>query len=293
MRSGEDFRVTVRRGAKAVRPHLVAHVVLPDAVRRPGPVRRIRREPVRRFGRRPQPGEAPAPSPDARRGSTELPDGTRVVVRALPAGDAARRRPWPTTSKRALRPGGGPMKYVLVGLLQGYRFAISPLYGQVCRYHPTCSAYALEAVQTHGACAAPGWRCGGSCAATPGPPAASTRYPPQDRTVSTIVGDRPASRTGELMGFLSDIGSAIMTPLYYAVSAILLAGTGCSPRSCRIRLDLGAGHRRPDRHGPRAADPAVRQADQVEPEHAAAAAADQGAAEEVRPRPGEARPGDR
>ncbi len=43
------------------------------------------------------------------------------------------------------------MKYVLIALLKAYRFAISPLYGQVCRYHPTCSAYALEAVQTHGA----------------------------------------------------------------------------------------------------------------------------------------------
>jgi putative membrane protein insertion efficiency factor len=43
------------------------------------------------------------------------------------------------------------MKYVLIWLLKGYRFAISPLYGQVCRYHPTCSAYALEAVQAHGA----------------------------------------------------------------------------------------------------------------------------------------------
>ncbi|MGH3423793.1 MAG: membrane protein insertion efficiency factor YidD [Nocardioidaceae bacterium] len=43
------------------------------------------------------------------------------------------------------------MKWVLVGLLKAYRFAISPLYGQVCRYYPTCSAYALEAVQTHGA----------------------------------------------------------------------------------------------------------------------------------------------
>lgn len=42
------------------------------------------------------------------------------------------------------------MKHVLVWLLKGYRFAISPLYGQVCRYHPTCSAYALEAVQMHG-----------------------------------------------------------------------------------------------------------------------------------------------
>ena len=43
------------------------------------------------------------------------------------------------------------MKHLLIWLLKGYRFAISPLYGQVCRYHPTCSAYALEAVETHGA----------------------------------------------------------------------------------------------------------------------------------------------
>jgi len=43
------------------------------------------------------------------------------------------------------------MKHVLIALLKAYRFAISPLYGQVCRYHPTCSAYALEAVQSHGA----------------------------------------------------------------------------------------------------------------------------------------------
>lgn len=43
-----------------------------------------------------------------------------------------------------------PMRPVLVGLLRVYRTLISPLYGQVCRYHPSCSAYALEAVQTHG-----------------------------------------------------------------------------------------------------------------------------------------------
>ncbi len=42
------------------------------------------------------------------------------------------------------------MTRLLVLLLRGYRYAISPLYGQVCRYHPTCSAYALEAVTVHG-----------------------------------------------------------------------------------------------------------------------------------------------
>ena len=42
------------------------------------------------------------------------------------------------------------MKFLLIWLLRGYRFAISPLYGQVCRYHPTCSAYALEAITVHG-----------------------------------------------------------------------------------------------------------------------------------------------
>jgi putative membrane protein insertion efficiency factor len=42
------------------------------------------------------------------------------------------------------------VKYLLIGLLRAYRAVISPLYGQVCRYHPSCSAYALESVQRHG-----------------------------------------------------------------------------------------------------------------------------------------------
>jgi putative membrane protein insertion efficiency factor len=35
-------------------------------------------------------------------------------------------------------------------LLRGYRAVISPLYGQVCRYYPSCSAYTLESVQQYG-----------------------------------------------------------------------------------------------------------------------------------------------
>jgi len=39
---------------------------------------------------------------------------------------------------------------VLVVLLRVYRAVISPLYGDVCRYYPSCSAYVLGAVQEHG-----------------------------------------------------------------------------------------------------------------------------------------------
>lgn len=39
---------------------------------------------------------------------------------------------------------------VCVVILRGYRAAISPLYGDVCRYYPSCSHYTLQAIQTHG-----------------------------------------------------------------------------------------------------------------------------------------------
>lgn len=43
------------------------------------------------------------------------------------------------------------MRRVLVVLIGGYRYLISPMLGNHCRYHPTCSAYAQEAIEIHGA----------------------------------------------------------------------------------------------------------------------------------------------
>jgi putative membrane protein insertion efficiency factor len=40
---------------------------------------------------------------------------------------------------------------LVLGFLAGYRKVISPLYGDVCAYYPSCSAYAVGAVQQHGA----------------------------------------------------------------------------------------------------------------------------------------------
>lgn len=38
----------------------------------------------------------------------------------------------------------------VIALLMAYRRVVSPLYGDVCRYHPSCSCYAQGAVQQSG-----------------------------------------------------------------------------------------------------------------------------------------------
>jgi uncharacterized protein len=40
---------------------------------------------------------------------------------------------------------------VPIALIRGYQLVVSPLLGPRCRFHPSCSQYALEALQEHGA----------------------------------------------------------------------------------------------------------------------------------------------
>ncbi len=70
-----------------------------------------------------------------------------------------------------------PLARLLALPIRGYRLILSPWVGWHCRYHPTCSAYALEALEKHGGLKG-GWlalrriaRCNpwGSCGYDPVP----------------------------------------------------------------------------------------------------------------------------
>ncbi len=43
------------------------------------------------------------------------------------------------------------IRSILVALVRGYQLALSPLLPAACRYFPSCSAYAIEALERHGA----------------------------------------------------------------------------------------------------------------------------------------------
>ncbi|HEX4880762.1 MAG TPA: membrane protein insertion efficiency factor YidD [Porticoccaceae bacterium] len=74
---------------------------------------------------------------------------------------------------------------ILIGLIQGYRWLLSPLLGAHCRFYPSCSAYGVEALRIHGGargcwllagriCRCHPWNAGG---VDPVPPVISARRP--------------------------------------------------------------------------------------------------------------------
>ncbi|WP_395826393.1 membrane protein insertion efficiency factor YidD [Collimonas sp.] len=85
------------------------------------------------------------------------------------------------------------MKMPLLFLLRLYKLGISPFLGQNCRFYPSCSDYAAEAIRTHGAlkgsmlagrrlCKCHPWHPGG---VDPVPPQQSTRSSQSPQSPST------------------------------------------------------------------------------------------------------------
>lgn len=42
------------------------------------------------------------------------------------------------------------MRRLIIGLLKGYQYCVSPLFPASCRFWPNCSSYSVEAVEKHG-----------------------------------------------------------------------------------------------------------------------------------------------
>ena len=89
----------------------------------------------------------------------------------------------------------GPVARLLLALVGGYRRWISPALAPHCRFAPSCSAYAAQALRTHGAPRG-GWltlrrlaRC------HPFHPGGHDPVPPARSTSGTMV-RRPVSRSG-------------------------------------------------------------------------------------------------
>ena len=87
------------------------------------------------------------------------------------------------------------MRRLLISLVKGYRLLLSPWLGQSCRFEPTCSVYAIGALEQHGAAKGSYLtlhrivRCQPWCQGGHDP------VPPKAR--------QPASQPGSLFSFLS------------------------------------------------------------------------------------------
>lgn len=87
------------------------------------------------------------------------------------------------------------MQRLLIAIVRGYRLLLSPWLGSACRFVPTCSVYAIEALERHGAlqgsylAARRLVRCGPWCDGghDPVPPAGAAGQPVRHGVFSSLV----------------------------------------------------------------------------------------------------------
>jgi putative membrane protein insertion efficiency factor len=51
------------------------------------------------------------------------------------------------------------VRSILIGLIRAYQYVLSPLLGQRCKYYPSCSSYAIDALREHGVVRGTGMAC--------------------------------------------------------------------------------------------------------------------------------------
>ena len=89
------------------------------------------------------------------------------------------------------------MKHLLIALLRAYKFAISPMFGQTCRYYPSCSSYAMEAIRVHGSLKGSWLAIRRLARCHPWTPGGVDHVPPKaERGASRVATPRPAPATG-------------------------------------------------------------------------------------------------
>jgi len=54
-------------------------------------------------------------------------------------------------TRRLLWAGGAPVRWAMLALIRVYQLTLSAWLGGQCRFYPSCSQYAREAIQVHGA----------------------------------------------------------------------------------------------------------------------------------------------
>ena len=191
----------------------------------------------------------------------DLPQGSLVSSTTAAAATLLMRS---IASSRSSR---NPMKALFIGAIRLYQLVISPGLPGRCKFYPSCSQYAIDAISEYGAARGSVLAPGGSCAAIRSATEAMTRYPARNcsrRTFTRLAPRRRRKcRTAAQRGWVADV-SSILSP----AQRLLLLHPRVHPRlgDQLVLVDRGAHHHRADH--PR---PAHLAADQEHARHAGSA----------------------